>query len=536
MKIVNNIVYGPAARKVPNISVQQYVLDSLRTESDRVMQEDIATGKCLTRRDILESSVALAEALKMYGIGNEDRITIVSENHPNFVIAMCSIFYVGGVHAPLNPLYTEREYAHMLNILQPRVIFVSEKCEVLIGKIVSTLSWKVSLIQLDDRALTENVATLKELVERHKGRVDPYTFVPAPVNDTSKAMAAIFGSSGTTGFPKGVALSHRNLLTFVHNVREPNYLDIQGGDRVLIFLPLFHGYAFGMVLASLYSGAITVIMRSFKIEPFLRTIEDYKITHLPLVPPILVLLAKHPTVPNYDFSSVRVTICGAAPYPKDVGDAMKRRTKIQHIQNGYGMTELSIITHLGDKTRPDGNLATFFPGLLCKVVDPETNETLRIGETGEVCVAGDHVMLGYFKNPSVTDQTIDKEKWLHTGDLGYFNPDGTLEIAGRLKELIKYKGYQVAPSEIEDVIQSYPGVKDAAVIGKPDEESGEVPMAFVVRLPNGKLTAQEILDYTNKHLSPQKRLRGGITFVEEIPKTPSGKILRRELLKLISKL
>ncbi|XP_076639506.1 luciferin 4-monooxygenase-like [Colletes latitarsis] len=536
MQVVNNIIHSPPGAKIPNISVQQFILDSFRANLDHILQVDIETGKCYTCRDILEASIALAGALKSYGIVNEDRISVASENHPNFLIIMCGIFNVGAVFAPANPAYTEREFRHMLEINQPRLMFVSRKTELLLSKIASTLSWTMKLIQVEDNALTKNVPTLKELLEAHKNIVDPYNYVPTPVGDSSKAMAAIFGSSGTTGFPKGVTLSHRNLVTYIINSSGTSYLDIRRGDRIIIFLPMFHGYAFGMTLSAIGFCGTTYVMRSFKMETFLQSIEKYRITFVPLVPPILVLLAKYPSVPNYDFSSVRYLQSGAAPFPKIVAKEVRKRTKVKNIRNGYGMTELSVTTHLGDITRDDENLGLLFPGLLCKVVNPNNNEVLCANAVGEVCIKGDQVMLGYFRNPKVTAETIDKEKWLHTGDLGYFTEDGLLYITGRLKELIKYKGFQVAPSEIEIIIQSHPGVKDAAVVGKPDEMSGEVPMALVVKQPGANVTAKEIIDFTNGNLSPQKWLRGGVKFIEAIPKTPSGKILRRELIKTISKL
>ncbi|XP_043257832.1 4-coumarate--CoA ligase 1-like [Colletes gigas] len=536
MKVLDNIIHGPPGAKVPNISIQEYILSNLRAKLDHILQVDIETGKSFTSKDVLVGSVALASALKNYGIEKQDRISISSENLPNFLIATCAIYNVGAVFAPLNPGYTEREYRHMLEITQPRVMFVSRKTEVLLSKIAPTLSWTMKLIHLEDSALTENIPTLKNLVENYKSTVDPYKFVPAQIGDSSKEMAAILASSGTTGLPKGVTLSHRNLLTFFSNSSGPKYVDIQRGDRIMMFLPMFHGYAFGVTLIATGVGATTYVLRSFNVETLLEAIEKYKITYLPLVPPVLVLLAKHPTVTNYDFSSVRYLMCGAAPFPKDVADEVKRRTKIKCIHNGYGMTELSVISHISDIECNDENVGLLVPGFLCKVVNPETNETLPTGDVGEVCLKGDQVMLGYFKNPKVTAETIDDEKWLHTGDLGYFKQDGLLYITGRLKEIIKYKAYQVSPSEIETVIQSHPGVKDAAVVGKPDKMSGEVPMALVVKQPGSNVTAKEIIDFTNRNLSPQKWLRGGVIFVEAIPKNPSGKILRRELIKLIAKL
>ncbi|KOC62438.1 Luciferin 4-monooxygenase [Habropoda laboriosa] len=532
MKIQNNIIHGGPI-DVPNISVGQHLLEHLHANAHRILQIDAETGKQFTYNDILKKSTTLATVLKNDGIAIEDRISTATENHPNFVVAMCSTLFIGATFTPLNPVYTEREYRHMLEIFQPRVIFVSQRTEKLLAKIVSTLNWTTKLISLDDKTSDKNIVTLKELLEKSNDTANSCTFVATPIDDSAKKTSAILCSSGTTGLPKGVMLSHRNLLLFIKNMRI--VIDIQQGDRAILFLPMFHGYAFGLINLVICAGAAICTMRSFEIEKFLRLTEKYRITHLPLVPPILVTLAKHPTVTNYDYGSVRQVLCGAAPLPKNVADEVKRRMKVKHIRNGYGMTELSIITNISDGTTSDDTVGPIVPGFKCKVVDTTSGKILAPGEIGEICFAGEQLMLGYYKNPKTTAETIDKENWLHTGDLGYFNEEGLLYITGRIKELIKYKGYQVSPSEIESVILKHPSVKDAAVMGIPDELSGELPMALVVRQPGSNISSKEIVDFTNSYLSPQKRLRGGVKFVASIPKTPSGKIVRREL-PILSKL
>nr|XP_031826356.1 4-coumarate--CoA ligase 1-like [Nomia melanderi]XP_031826358.1 4-coumarate--CoA ligase 1-like [Nomia melanderi]XP_031826359.1 4-coumarate--CoA ligase 1-like [Nomia melanderi] len=538
MKIVNNILHGPPYQPSPDISIQEHLHNVVRKNLDATALVDIETGLSYTYRYIFEASVKLTYALKSYGIDPDDRISIASENHPNYPIVMWAVFNTKAVFAPLNPAYTEVEYKHMLGIYEPRLIFVSRKCEPLMTKIASTVLWKMSLIQLDDEAINKDIPTLKQLLEKYDGLIDPYSFVPTPNTDNSKKMAVIICSSGTTGFPKGVTLSHRNLIIFMNKFIQPELFDYRKGDRMLNFLPLFHGYSLSLVFMTMTTSATIYIMRRFNIDIVLQSIEKYRLTHLPLVPPVLVLFGKHPGLSKYDFSSVREILCGAAPLPKDIADEVTRRLGCRGIRNGYGMTELTIVTNLSRKDcdKYDGNVGPVIPGMLCKTVDPDTGETLPPGQVGEICMKSDQVMLGYFRNPKATAETIDKDQWLHTGDLGYFNTDGILYISGRLKEVIKYKGFQVSPSEIETLIQSHPDVKDAAIIGKPDEECGEVPMAFVVRKSDSKVSSEDISNFIKKNLSPQKWLRGGVHFIEAIPKTPSGKIVRRELHSMISKL
>lgn len=533
MNIKDNILYSEPMSTVPNISLGQYLFDNLHNNPNDIVQIDIETDKHLTRKELLDKSIRLSIALRNYGIDMKDRVSLTSENHPNYMIAMCGTFFNGITFAPLNPAYTEREFGHMLEIYQPRVIFVSRRTEKLLVKVASTLSWDIKLIELDDEALDGNVVTLNVFLEKYGNIVDPRTFTPVQVGDNDKRMAVILCSSGTTGFPKGVMLSHRNLLTFIQSISKPNFLNIQQGDRMIIFLPLFHGYAFGMMCNCICSNSIICLMRNYNTDTLLSSIGKYKITHLPLVPPILVAVLKHPMLPNYDFGSVKEILCGALPLPLDIANELKRRTKVKNIRNGYGMTELSMVSNLSERSCKDASIGPPLPGFKCKVVSMETGKTVGAGKVGEICFAGDQVMLGYYKNPKSTAETIDEQNWLHTGDLGYFTEEGGLYITGRIKEIIRYKGFQVAPSEIEALLLTHSSVKDVAVLGKPDEVCGELPMAVVVRQPGNNVTAEEIVDFVKKNLSPQKWLRGGVKFVETLPKTPSGKVLRKQLLNIV---
>ncbi|KAG5326936.1 4CL1 ligase, partial [Acromyrmex heyeri] len=321
----------------------------------------------------------------------------------------------------------------------------------------------------------------------------------------------------------------------------PEYLDARSGDKILMLLPFYHGYGIGMMMIGLISRCTMIIMSTFEPKLFLTLIQKYKVTHVPVVPPILTFLAKHPLVDRYDFRSVRELVCGAAPLGKDIVTAVKTRLGIKYIRNGYGMTELSIVNSVSG--RNDDNDDSFenpgtgllVPGFLSKVVDLETQETLEAGQVGEICCMGEQVMLGYWNNPEATKQTIDQDGWLHTGDIGYFDNKNRLHVIDRVKELIKYKGYQVAPSEIETVLLSHQAIKDAAVTSRPDERNGEISMAFIVKQPDATITAQDVQEFIKQKLSEQKWLHGGVQFVDAIPKNPSGKILRRELRTMISK-
>ncbi|KAK2576468.1 hypothetical protein KPH14_005799 [Odynerus spinipes] len=495
MAMDDRIIKGPPLQVKVNCSLGQYLIDHLRKHEDHVCKIDAITGQFQTNKDILEKSIKLAEILKSRGIKLEDRITISAENHQNWFIAATACLYVGATVAPLNPAYTELEIKHMLNIWKPRIIFVSRRTEKLLVKVVPTLSWPIQLIELDDEALTSKIPTLKSLLNSIKDRIDLYQYNPVDIDDINKRTAVILSSSGTTGLPKGVALSHRNLLYYFENIKKPPYLCLNSNERVLLFLPFYHGYAFSMGFLGMVTGCTLVVMRKFSPELLFSTIEKYRITFLPLVPSALIILAKHPAAPSYDFRSVKEVFCGAAPMPKEILKEAKRRLNVSYIRNGYGMTELSIVVGLSNKSGAnDDAIADILPGLQYKIINPETLEILGPMQRGELCVKGEHsLMLGYY-------------------------------------------GYQVSPVELETLLLSNPGIKDVAVIGKPHQESGELPMAFVVKQPNSKLTAREIMDFVKEKVSPQKWLRGGVRFVDAVPRTPSGKILRRELQKMVSKL
>jgi acyl-CoA synthetase (AMP-forming)/AMP-acid ligase II len=300
-------------------------------------------------------------------------------------------------------------------------------------------------------------------------------------------------------------------------------------DRVIGVLPFFHIYGMVVIMnAFLYRGATIVTMPRFDLADFLRTLQDERITRAYVVPPIVLALAKHPLVDEYDLSHLELVFSGAAPLGPELVDACSERLGCRVLQ-GYGLTETSPVTHAqadhGDATA--GSIGPPVPNTESRVVDLMTGGDAEPGEPGEIWVRGPQVMAGYLNNPEATALTVDADGWLHTGDLASVDEDGNFWIVDRLKELIKYKGYQIAPAELEALLLTHPAIADAAVIPIPDEEAGEVPKAFVV--PRSSITPEEVTAFVAERVAPYKKVRA-VEILEEIPKSPSGKILRRVLV------
>jgi acyl-CoA synthetase (AMP-forming)/AMP-acid ligase II len=345
--------------------------------------------------------------------------------------------------------------------------------------------------------------------------------------DAQEELAVLPYSSGTTGLPKGVMLTHYNLVANLSQIQSA--YRIEPGERLIGALPFFHIYGMVVIMnQGLRSGATIITVPRFDLEQFIGLLEEHGVTRAYVVPPIALALAKHPSLEGRDLGSLRMIMSGAAPLGAELADRVADRTGCNVIQ-GYGLTETSPVTHT---IRPDGvnkpgSIGPPLPNTECRLVDPESGEDVGEGRRGELWIRGPQVMKGYLNNPEATAATVDDDRWLHTGDVGVVDGDGFFTIVDRLKELIKYKGYQVAPAELEALILTHPHVADVAVIGIPDEECGELPKAFVVAADDG-LDHDELMAWISGQVSPQKRVRI-VEAIDAIPKSPSGKILRREL-------
>ena len=490
----------------------------------------------LSAIELLQKSVEVAKALKAAGIKPGDVVSIVSENRFEFAYILFGSILLNVTFAPINLTYCEREMDHAFNLSKPKIIFMSPFASQKVVDVAKKLSYVQKIVLMEEEnPFGKSVVLFDEFLA--SGENENFSLVPV---NKSKTVSIILCSSGTTGLPKGVMLTQDNMVVVSRFCKNTvlQFSNIKNEEKVILGLvPWFH--AFGLttlvgIMASA-SGRI-VLLPKFEEGLFLSCVENYKCNVMFLVPPLMVFLAKHPMIDGYDMSSMRIVICGAAPLSKDLEKAVYDRLKNPKltIRQGYGMSELSLSVLLQKSIFKPGSVGEVIEGSVAKVID-ENGKSLGPNQRGELCFKGNQLMLGYIGDEKATKDTIDKEGWLHTGDVGFYDEDKQFFIVDRIKELIKWKGYQVPPAEIEGLLLTHSKIKDAAVIGIPDDFAGELPLAFVVKADES-LTEDEVIEFVAKTASPAKRLHGGVRFVDEIPKNPSGKILRRELRELIKAL
>lgn len=563
----SNIVTSPSVlpsltSDVVNQPVQHFVMkDFLKPDQkNKTYVLDGVSGSTMTYGESYYASYSIADSLKDRGLKPNDVVSIVSPNHLHYFSVIMGTMLADGVASTVNPLYSVEELDHQFSLTESTVVVSHPMC---LDRVIESCAGKQRQIVIIDRGIPD--ATIEQLLSKHAAhkviRLSALlsTDEKRPIKHDyswSKAtfdphkVAVIPFSSGTTGRSKGVMISHKNLISNILQTMafEGDALVAPPGSRqrsLLIPLPFFHifGFTAGMLLAA-HAGCRHIFMPQFDLKRFLEIIQEYKVERSFVVPPIVLAMAKHPLIDNYDLSSLQALMSGAAPLGYDVQNAAAQRLKCI-VKQAWGMTETSpaaAITPDSQITNPHaaGTAGLLLPGTEGKIVDPSTGADLPPHEEGELLVRGPQIMLGYYKNPEATAKTINAEGWLHTGDIAKFDVanGGWLHITDRLKELIKYKGYQVPPAELEAIILSMPQVSDVIVIPVADEEAGEIPRAYVVKKESsaGDVSEEDIVKFVNDKVSPFKRLRGGVVFVKEVPKSASGKLLRRVQIEMDRKM
>ena len=556
----------PVQSPYPKIELQEKDIYSfLFTREDRpfpankyIYQDAEDPSRRYTHADAAHLSLRFGQGLQsQFDIKKNDVIGLFTPNDVDYPIVAFGALWAGAVVSPANPGYTVAEFAYQLRDSGAKLVVAHWSAIETVRKACKEVGIPSSHIL----TLGSQHDPSGEL--RHWTDVKPASGsqpVSAPVKISPKDdLAFLVYSSGTTGRPKGVMLTHYNATSNVLQItaceagklshdgskRTPNIPDAPPtGDKVLSCLPFFHIYGLtSLVLTPLYNGIQTIILAKFSIEKFCSLVQEHKITFIYIVPPMALHLAKHPRVPDYDLSSIRITNSGAAPLTKELQEAVFKRCGVR-IKQGYGLSETSPTTHeqrFEDWDKKIGTIGKLQPNMEAKFCEVGAEDgpdgppkELKAGETGELYVKGPNVFKGYWKNELATRDCLSEDGWFRTGDVGHVDEDGDTFITDRVKELIKYKGFQVPPAELEGYLLDHEIVDDVAVVGVDSEELGtEIPRAYIMR--KGGLDAvqtgdeKKIIDWLNAKVANHKKLRGGIRFVDAVPKSPSGKLLRRLL-------
>jgi 4-coumarate--CoA ligase len=505
-------LYGTV--EVPAISITGLLFQGLTGRQSDPVIIDGPSGQSLSAGEVMDRIKRLAGGLTERGVLPGGTVAILAPNMPDYPVVFHGVAWGGGTVTTINPTYTAPEIHHQLvDAGAVMLVTIPAFAEVARAAVAGTGVRDLVIIGSETCLSLEDVMGAPLLAQ-------------APV-DLKRDVVVLPYSSGTTGRPKGVMLTHRNLVANV--MQSAAVSEITPDDVAVAFLPFFHIYGMTVLMnLFLQQRAKIVTMPRFDLELFLRLIEEHRATRLYIVPPVALALAKHPLVEQFDVSSVVEVFSGAAPLGPETEKAVGARLGARSVQ-GYGMTEMSPISHMtvAGHVR-HGSSGQAVPSTECRIVDPVTLQDMPPGEEGELWVRGPQVMLGYLNNPDATAETLTLDGWLRTGDLAVIDADGFMFIRDRLKELIKFKGFQVAPAEVEAALCAHPGVADAAVVGRPDEEAGEVPVAFVVRAPGADVGEAELQAHCEGCLAHYKH-PGEYRFVDSVPKSASGKILRREL-------
>lgn len=514
--------------ELPDLGLHAFLFAGLGpADLERVALVSAESGESLTYGSLKTRVDGFAAELVARGVGPGDAVALLCPNTPAFAVAFHGILRAGATVTTVNLLSTAAEIAKQLTAARARTL-------VTVTALASTAQEATGTAGLDAGAI------LLLDAERRPASA-PAGPVPALDRfDPAERVAVLPFSSGTTGVPKGVMLTHRNLVANIAQLAP--VLDVRSDDVVLAALPFFHIYGMTALLNStLAARGRIVTMARFDLTAFLETIQRHRVTYLYIAPPIAVALAKHPLVDSYDLTSLRAIVSGAAPLDEELGAAVSRRLSVPVVQ-GFGMTELSPVSHvvpvadggagISGRRAPVAAVGWPVPNTVDKLVDPATGAEIDVpaeglSEPGELWVRGPNVMAGYLGNPEATAATLDADGFLHTGDLARVDSTGCVYIVDRIKELIKYKGYQVAPAELEALLLTHPDIADAAVIGVADAEGEEIPKAFVVT-GDPALSAEQVMEFLAAQVAPYKKVRA-VEFIAAIPKSAAGKILRKDL-------
>uniref|UniRef100_A0A1I8N0U5 Luciferin 4-monooxygenase n=1 Tax=Musca domestica TaxID=7370 RepID=A0A1I8N0U5_MUSDO len=523
------------ALTIPNVTLDKYVWRDFKKWENNVATVDVITGRQYTFAELRDNSAALAVRLQTkFKLQQRDIVAVCLPNLPEYPGVVLGAIEAGLTVTTVNPIYTAEEIARQLTFSEAKFIFgiakgygvLKEACK------LAKVDIPIACIRMfPDETLPEGAIDFFDLFQ-YSDDVDFNQLKHYDISPDDLAMLPF--SSGTTGLPKGVMLSHNNIGINCEQVQQAIHIDCAQKQEVLpCVLPFFHIYGLSVIMLSkIGQGAKLVTLPQFKPEDLMKALHEYRATMLNLVPPIALFMTHHPKVTPETCPELRMVMSGAAPIgASDVERFLKKFPNTKFLQ-GYGMTESSPVVHLTplDNTRYS-SIGVLTANTEGKIVSLESDNHKGLGpnQPGELCVRGPQVMAGYLKNEEATRDTFYPGGWLRTGDVAYYDEDGYYYITDRMKELIKVKGFQVPPAELEAILRDHPKILEAAVFGIPHPINGEAPKALVVLRPNTEATEEEIYDYVAERVASYKKLEGGIIFASEVPKNPTGKILRKVL-------
>jgi len=442
---------------IPTAPLAHHLLESLARKPDQTALIDGISGETTSREKLREGILRMSSSFKNL-LEPGSTVAVSLPNIPQYVLPVLGAIHAGSRVCLFNPIYTPEETSHAMQLTKPKAVVTTA---ISLPSILPSLNEGTKLILVGPGPPNNSAIPFSSLLASNPAD-DGLT--SSTSNSHLDTVALMPFSSGTTGLPKAVCLSHRNVVSQLAQTRHPQFGHAASGMNVLALLPMFHMYGMVMTLTTLLKESWVTTLPRFTLESFLHAIQEHKINHLPIVPPIATVLAKHPDVEKYDISSVSAIICAAAPLSKEIQSQLFARTKVDRFRNGYGMSEMvgaGIVPHpdTAKRTMAKGSIGQVMAGMEGRVVSVETGEDVSPGEEGEILLKGPNVMTGYLGNAGATAATIDSEGWIHTGDVGKYDEDGDWFITDRLKELIKVKGFQVAPAELEALLLSLPGVQ-----------------------------------------------------------------------------
>uniref|UniRef100_A0A1J3JZI2 4-coumarate--CoA ligase n=1 Tax=Noccaea caerulescens TaxID=107243 RepID=A0A1J3JZI2_NOCCA len=520
---------------IPNhLLLHEYIFQNISEFADKPCLVNGPTGDVYSHADVHATSRKLAAGLRKLGVNQHDVVMLLLPNSPEVVLTFFAASFLGAAATSANPLFTPAEITKQAKASAAKLIITQFQYA---GKVKNLQNDGVLIICTDDDSSDIPKGCLRfSALTQYSDEEDHDLLTDSVTEISPDDVVALPYSSGTTGLPKGVMLTHRGLVTSVAQQvdgENPN-IYFNRDDVILCVLPMFHVYALNSImLCGLRVGATILIMPRFEIGLLLEQIQRYRVTVAMVVPPIVLAVVKSSETDKYDLSSVRIIMSGAAPLGKELEDAVSAKFPKASLGQTYGMTEAGpvIALSLGFAKEPfpvkSGACGTVVRNAEMKIVDPDTGCSLPKNSSGEICIRG-QVMKGYINDPAATAATIDKDGWLHTGDIGYIDEEDELFIVDRLKELIKYKGFQVAPAELESLLIAHSDINDVAVVAMKEEDAGEVPVAFVVRSKDSNISETEIKQFVSEKVVCYKRINK-VFFTDSIPKAPSGKILRKDL-------